>query len=65
MVKNKNKFKLGLALGPIIGVGSVLLYWYLYGTEWLGKLILGAIIFASFTSTYVIHIFNKYKNKKI
>lgn len=65
MVKKKNNLLLTFTLGPIIGFGSVALYWYLYGTEWLGRLLLGAIIFTSFTSTYVIYGFNKIKNKRI
>jgi hypothetical protein len=65
MVNKKNGFHWSITIGPLIGVGSVLLYWFLYGTEWLGRLLLGAIIFVSFTSTYVIYGFNKIKNRKI
>lgn len=65
MRNKKNKFSWTLKAGPVIGFLALGTYWYLYGAEWLGRLLLGSIIFASVTSTYVLYGFNKIKNKKI
>jgi len=64
MAKKNNK-KITITFGSIIGLISIVIYYKLYGTELLIKLLLGSIIFVSFTSVVILGIYNKIKNKKI
>ena len=65
MVKKKNKNGIKITIGVVIGIGAIILYYKLYGWEMLLRTILGSIIFVSITSTFILAMFNKVKNKRI